>query len=584
MTEGFIGPLHIALAQASTGPVTGFDWLTVQELFFSPDRPLAYALNTLIILLAAFAISSTLRVHLQLVPREREALKKVIGLSSPSRADVEGALKGSQSILNERVQDLAAFKAQRHPVDVGAVTGLTAAAFREQLITPRGIGRSLILLGLFGTLWGLGVAVTHLAVTLSGQVFDAESLAGAILGTLGGMQTAFGTTLMGLVGTLVVGGFVGRARSAQAAVLQDIERVLATRLVPIYDSSEAGLLSEVAKSLDDVQQKLAQDLERIVSQVRMQGEALGSQLRREFDEIEAAFERRAEQLIETTGQALTSTLSVIGERHEDEPTLAEYVRSVQAVTGELDQAVRSASGLIPTLESRLLRIIEEHRSGLEKALSSHQEASTKVAAQQVEAAQALVESTKEGRKQSESLEATLAQVSQALEGARESWKRTDQVVEQVGERCYRAIEEGLRSFVNKLDQERVDTAEERARVARALTSFQGSLSSSLDQMREERSASLRMATELVESVREAVDSGVRDVGKALEGKSQDVGTEVRRAIEELSQELRELIPVRQRGRSRSGLSHDGEGGYPWGQRVPQEAQSSDGGPLESRER
>jgi len=520
-------------------------WPVLVDFFFSTERRVAFFLNVLILGLTGFATTVALWVRLRKMRLEKRALDEIRNLSSPSREDVEEALEGSRSLLEARVHDLRTFKEARQPVDAGALTGLSTAALRRQLAPAKGIGRSLIILGLFGTLWGLGIAVTQLALSLD-RGMDVTALAEAIPQTLGGMQTAFSTTLLGVGGSLVVTVFVGIARRGQDHVLQRMERAIAMRLIPLYDTSEAGLLAEVAVSLDDVQEKLASDLNEVVGQVRIQGEALRNELQVKFDSIEDAFEKRATELIETTGQALRATLEIVGERNEGEPSLAEYVRSVRTITTNLDEAVQSAAGLIPTLEQRMLAAIEAHRTGLEEAITAHNELMKSLALRQIEAADALIQATREDRTQSESLEATLADLSDALHAAGESWRRTDEMVERVGRSCYEAIHEGLRSFVDELDKERVDTSEERERIARSLAEFERVLSTHLERMQTERDGSLRMATELVEAVRDAVEGGIGEVGAELRGQGDEVGKQMLAAIEELSRELRELLPPERR--------------------------------------
>lgn len=531
------------------------------DLFFSPDRPFAFGLNTVIVALTVLAVVLALAVRFRAVPRESRALSALARLSSPSRDDVQQAIAGSGSLLEARVQDLAAYKAQRHPVDPAALTGLTTSALRRQLAIPHGIGRSLIILGLFGTLWGLGLSVTELAQTLRLAGLNVESLTDAILATLGGMQFAFGTTVMGISGSLLTAVAVGAARREQDLVLRRMERVISTQLVPLYNTSEATLLTDAARSLDELQARLGEDLDRIVTQIGEHGTRLGSQLREEFDQIEAAFERRAHELIETTGRALRTTLEVIGEREEGEPSLAEYVRTVRSITDELDEAIRSTTELVPALEKRLMTVLSRHHLVLDETLGSHRDAAAEIAGRQVEAAEALVAATEEGRTQSVSLEETLGQLASSFEGAREAWQRTDEVVEKVGASCYEAIDHGLRAFVEEVRAERVDTTKERERVALALTQFEAVLSGHLDRMQDARQAEHHRAEEILVGVREAVRDGLADIGSDLQNQGSRVGEEVQQAIERMARELSELLPLR-----RDGRRQPGSGGGPAPQR------------------
>ena len=57
-----------------------------------------------------------------------------------------------ESVARLRMEDLEAFKREKHPVDAAALTALSTESFRRDMAVPAGISRSLILLGLFGTL------------------------------------------------------------------------------------------------------------------------------------------------------------------------------------------------------------------------------------------------------------------------------------------------------------------------------------------------------------------------------------------------------------------------------------------------
>ncbi|MBC7908203.1 MAG: flagellar motor protein MotA [Rhodospirillaceae bacterium] len=141
----------------------------------------------------------------------------------------------------------------------------------------------LIFLGLLGTFWGLsrtigsvGEVIGSLSVTGSDVTAAFERLKTGLEAPLGGMGTAFSTSLFGLAGSLVVGFLDLQAGQAQNAFYNELEEWLAgqTRLggspltgegdqpVPAYIQA---LLEQTADSLDELQRIMARGEESRIS-------------------------------------------------------------------------------------------------------------------------------------------------------------------------------------------------------------------------------------------------------------------------------------------------------------------------------
>ncbi|MBC7950247.1 MAG: flagellar motor protein MotA [Rhodospirillaceae bacterium] len=142
----------------------------------------------------------------------------------------------------------------------------------------------LIFLGLLGTFWGLsrtigsvGEVIGSLSVSGSDVGAAFERLKTGLEAPLGGMGTAFSTSLFGLAGSLVVGFLDLQAGQAQNAFYNELEEWLAgqTRLggnalagegdqqpVPAYIQA---LLEQTADSLDELQRIMARGEESRIS-------------------------------------------------------------------------------------------------------------------------------------------------------------------------------------------------------------------------------------------------------------------------------------------------------------------------------
>ena len=135
----------------------------------------------------------------------------------------------------------------------------------------------LIFLGLLGTFWGLLQTVNTVGGVIAGLSFGDGDLAGAfeslkrgLGGPLSGMGTAFGTSLFGLAGSLVLGFLDLQLGQAQNRFFNDLEEWLSslTRLGASGPLSDSGggesvpaylqaLIEHTADSLENLQRTIA---------------------------------------------------------------------------------------------------------------------------------------------------------------------------------------------------------------------------------------------------------------------------------------------------------------------------------------
>jgi biopolymer transport protein ExbB/TolQ len=134
----------------------------------------------------------------------------------------------------------------------------------------------MIFLGLLGTFWGLLETVESVAGVIKGLTMGSGTVAGVfedlkrgLEAPLSGMGTAFGTSLFGLGGSLVLGFLDLQSGQAQNRFFNDLEDWLsgATRLTsagPIAEGEQAvpayiqALLEQTAESIEKLQRSVAQ--------------------------------------------------------------------------------------------------------------------------------------------------------------------------------------------------------------------------------------------------------------------------------------------------------------------------------------
>jgi len=163
------------------------------------------------------------------------------------------------------------------------------ARLEESYDISRYLGSLLIFLGLLGTFWGLlgtinevGNAIGRLSVDTTDPAAMFSQLKEGLQGPLTGMGTAFGASLFGLSGYLVLGFLELQASQAQNRFYNELEDWLSaqTRLGsggPVGDGDQSvpayiqALLEQTADSLDSLQRTMARGEEsRIQANTHLQ--------------------------------------------------------------------------------------------------------------------------------------------------------------------------------------------------------------------------------------------------------------------------------------------------------------------------
>jgi biopolymer transport protein ExbB/TolQ len=132
----------------------------------------------------------------------------------------------------------------------------------------RQIGSSLTLLGLLGTVFGLSLALLSIgdaSVGIKG-IDDLSKLSRALAGTMGGMKTAFGCTLAGLLTALSLSFLNHGLRRLQSEVVGELEEFLVCRFLPIVEKIDpdadsaakafAGVLERVSAQLTTLSENM----------------------------------------------------------------------------------------------------------------------------------------------------------------------------------------------------------------------------------------------------------------------------------------------------------------------------------------
>ncbi len=195
----------------------------------------------------------------------REPVEKGSDLSEPTLERIKDRTEAVRSgMVKQRLQSILAFS-KRRPNSAEDLS-LVLSQADTQSVDNRGIVVSYLLgvmvfLGLLGTFWGLLITVHGVNDVLAAldleQIDDPtmflEQLKNSMGGMLGGMATAFSTSLFGLGGSLVLGFAEMTARRSRSQLLVDLDRAVANNIIPFMgqDSGADELNFErIAKNTD----------------------------------------------------------------------------------------------------------------------------------------------------------------------------------------------------------------------------------------------------------------------------------------------------------------------------------------------
>ena len=125
----------------------------------------------------------------------------------------------------------------------------------------RYVTNTLVFLGLLGTFWGLILTVGGFAELIGNLNFNDESvletMQAGLTRPLGGMATAFTSSLLGLGGSLIVGFLALQVNMAQGAIYHELEEFLAKR------TSVEHPADNVLPKIQDNMDKIIHSLKRI---------------------------------------------------------------------------------------------------------------------------------------------------------------------------------------------------------------------------------------------------------------------------------------------------------------------------------
>lgn len=261
---------------------------------------------------------------------------------------------------------LAAMLANRHArrsltsTSTRSILETVATRIEEQRDLTRYIISLLIFLGLLGTFYGLATVVPAVVDTIRSlapqEGDDAmagfDSLMTGLEGQLGGMGTAFGSSLLGLAGSLVVGLLELFASHAQNRFYRELEEWLSS----ITKLGIAGVDPEEALTAANVLTVIGHTTEQIdaLRAVVEQGARRSAETEGRLGELIALLSQPKPEAPPAVDNALLERIAAAQER------VAALIESRDAEAGGLDAETRAR---LRSIDIQVLRILDDLAAG-----------------------------------------------------------------------------------------------------------------------------------------------------------------------------------------------------------------------------
>jgi hypothetical protein len=244
-----------------------------------------------------------------------------------------------------------------------------ATRIDEERDITRYLTNLLIFLGLLGTFWGLATTVPAFVETIRGLapregepgVAVFERLMAGLESQLGGMGTAFSSSLLGLAGSLVVGLLELFTSHGQNRFYRELEEWLSgiTKLGYASDGEGAADTSAVMGALEQMTDYMAG-----VRDVLETSEASRSMVDERIDRLAGSVEKLVAR-VEGDGE----TQAMLARIAETQARIAELLENQSRQEGGVAGADVESRMRLRSMDIQLLRILEEMSAGRQESIA-----------------------------------------------------------------------------------------------------------------------------------------------------------------------------------------------------------------------
>jgi hypothetical protein len=180
--------------------------------------------------------------------REEAALARFMRAVEDEQLDLMVGID-PRTVIYQRYDAILKIAKQNAPVNHGAMSALLLAEESKRLTFPRFINNILILMGVFGTIVGLAIALVGAA-----ELLESERNLGSMDVLIHGMSVAPATTIIAIVCYLFFGYFYLKLNDAQTHLIGGVEQVTSLYLLPKFSRNADSIVHEVANLVTELRQ------------------------------------------------------------------------------------------------------------------------------------------------------------------------------------------------------------------------------------------------------------------------------------------------------------------------------------------
>jgi len=242
----------IILAAVAAG-LFFWKWDLINEVYFKDQlTQLGWVINGAIV---ALFLLGMLRIVVSFLGymREESALQRFIRNveRTPDGDPLKGV--GASTLIAQRYNTLVTLHEARTPINQNALASSLVASESTRSSMAKFINNILILMGVFGTIVSLSIAL----IGASDVLENAVSATGMGM-VIHGMSTALSTTITAIVCYLYFGYFYLRVTDAQTNLISGIEQLTTVHLLPKYQVQTDSVLYEFTGLIRSLQELVAE--------------------------------------------------------------------------------------------------------------------------------------------------------------------------------------------------------------------------------------------------------------------------------------------------------------------------------------
>lgn len=350
------------------------------NMLFGGQDTIGLGINIFIVLLFAIAVGDILRGRAA-IARERLSVRRAKTALARHRQEDQPLAKssgtellevlgtGRDSLLGQRISRMTELR-QAGMASRDVLQQLTSEKVASYGALSRQIGATLTLLGLLGTVFGLSLALVNIgdaSANIKG-VDDLEKLSRALAGTMGGMKTAFGCTLAGLLSAVTLSFLNHVLRRTQSLASSEMEEFLLCELLPAlseYDSDADTATKSFAEVLSNASAHL-EALSKNVNQAATSFEGATAEFRTVLSQVSTAVSASSQELTQAAESNREVRNFIV--RYSDEYK-AFLSSSAETFRRALDSA---AAAMAKNNAAELSGMLQKHVENLDRVANNHQ--------------------------------------------------------------------------------------------------------------------------------------------------------------------------------------------------------------------